>query len=143
VSALLVGLLALPYDLLDGQVEKKLKIFLGVSATSCMVVVVEAKAQQEPTNHHHHNMSDTNICPKRTLAVLGGRAATWRRLEKAGFTLGIKTIEKWVERGNIPSNRIAQIALCAKEDGRPVDLYSLIVGMTPAAAKANKTTNTK
>jgi hypothetical protein len=80
-------------------------------------------------------MSDLNIDPKKTLAVLGGRAATWRRLEKAGFNLGIKTIEKWVERGNIPTNRIAQICICAREDGRPVDIYDLIIGMTPAMAK--------
>jgi hypothetical protein len=88
------------------------------------------KEPTEPTT-----MPDLNIDPQKTLAVLGGRAATWRRLEKAGFSLGIKTIEKWVERGNIPTNRIAQIAICAREDGRPINIYDLIVGMTPTMAK--------
>lgn len=86
-------------------------------------------------------MSDLNIDPKKVLAVFGGRMGTWRRLEKSGFRLSVKTIEKWVERNNIPAHRIAQVAACAKEDGRPIDLYNLVVGQTPATARQAQNNN--
>lgn len=80
-------------------------------------------------------MSDLNIDPKRVAAAFGGPTETWRRLTKAGFNLTLQAVEKWIERGNIPANRIAQLALCAREDGRKFDIYTMVSGQTPQASK--------
>lgn len=131
-------MLVLPYKLLVVNTQKNktfAKKILSGKRHPVWCRSVGRQSVNKSTQTETTTMSDLNIDPKKTLAVLGGRAATWRRLEKAGFQLGLKTIEKWVERGNIPTNRIAQIAICAKEDGRPVELYDLIVGMTPVMAK--------
>jgi hypothetical protein len=59
---------------------------------------------------------------KELIAHFGGRIELWRRLEARGFKLSIKTIEKWMERDNIPSNRIVQLMALANYEGRPLDL---------------------
>ena len=68
----------------------------------------------------------SRINTKQLIAYFGGRIELWRRLEARGFKLSVKTIEKWMERDNIPSNRIVQLMALASLEGRPLDLNHFI-----------------
>lgn len=66
------------------------------------------------------------IEPKKIIDFFGGRTATQKRLKKSRVPVSIKTIEKWKERGNMPSQRIAQLAVCALQDGKKFDIYDFL-----------------
>lgn len=66
------------------------------------------------------------INTKQLIAHFGGRIELWRRLEARGFKLSVKTIEKWMERDNIPSSRIVQLMALANYEKRPLDLNLFI-----------------
>ena len=71
---------------------------------------------------------------KQLIAHFGGRIELWRRLEAIGFKLSVKTIEKWMERDNIPGNRIVQLMALAQHEGRPLDLNKFVSGKAPNAS---------
>ena len=79
-------------------------------------------------------MNFTRLNTRQLVAHFGGRAELHRRLEARGFTLSVKTIEKWMERDNIPSNRIVQLMELAQYEKRPLDL-NLFVLTAPNAGK--------
>jgi hypothetical protein len=67
-----------------------------------------------------------NIDPHKVISFFGGREAVQKRLQKAKVIVSLKAIEKWCERSNMPASRFAQLAYCAKKDGREFDLYDFI-----------------
>ena len=69
----------------------------------------------------------TRINTKQLVAHFGGRIELWRRLEARGFKLSVKTIEKWMERDNIPANRLVQLLELAQHEGRPLDLNQFVL----------------
>jgi hypothetical protein len=75
------------------------------------------------------------INTKQLIAHFGGRIELWRRLEARGFKLSVKTIEKWMERDNIPSGRIVQLMALANYEGRPLDLNLFISSLSNKAAE--------
>lgn len=79
-------------------------------------------------------MNSTRLNTRKLVAHFGGRSELHRRLEARGFTLSVKTIEKWMERDNIPSNRIVQLMELAQSERRPLDL-NLFVLTAPNAGK--------
>lgn len=81
-----------------------------------------------------------NIDPKKVIAFFGGRTATQKRLKQARVPVSLKTIEKWKERGNIPTNRLAQLAMCALADGSKMDIYQFMFDTVRPASKATKPT---
>lgn len=76
------------------------------------------------------------INTKQLIAHFGGRIELWRRLEALGFKLSVKTIEKWMERDNIPSNRIVQLFALASHEGRPLDLNQFISRLSNKAEES-------
>lgn len=77
----------------------------------------------------------TRIDIRKLVAHFGGRAELHRRLEARGFKLSIKTIEKWLERDNIPAVRIAQLLELAQHERRPLDLNSFVTRSKPNTSK--------
>ena len=80
-------------------------------------------------------MNFTRIDTRKLVAHFGGRIELWRRLEARGFKLSVKTIEKWMERDNIPVARIVQLMELAQHEGRPLDLNTFVIRPAPNAAK--------
>ena len=83
---------------------------------------------------------ELNIDPRKVMAIYGGVTETHRRLTREGYKLSLQAVEKWVERGNIPTARLVQIAACAKKDGRPFDILNVT---NNAARKAKGATKNK
>ena len=79
-------------------------------------------------------MNFTRIDTKKLVAHFGGRIELYRRLEARGFKLSVKAIEKWMERDNIPANRIVQLMELAQHERRPLDL-NLFVRTVPNTVK--------
>ncbi len=85
-------------------------------------------------------MSDElKIDPTKVVNFFGGISSTHRKLEFAGYRMSRKAVEKWVERGSIPTNRLAQLVVCARMDKRDFNLYEMVVGKTPHGVKYKKT----
>lgn len=80
-------------------------------------------------------MNFTRIDIKKLVAHFGGRTELFRRLEARGFKITVKAIEKWSERGNIPSHRLIQLMELAQYEKRPLDL-NLFVLVAPNSDKA-------
>lgn len=85
---------------------------------------------QEP-----NTVNFTRIDTRKLVAHFGGRIELWRRLEARGFSLSVKTIEKWMERDNIPAVRIVQLMELASHEGRPLDLNKFVLRSAPNASK--------
>lgn len=79
-------------------------------------------------------MKFTRFDIRKLVAHFGGRAELHRRLDARGFKLSVKTIEKWMERDNIPANRIVQLLELAQHERRPLNLNNF-VRSTPNASK--------
>jgi hypothetical protein len=87
---------------------------------------------------------ELNIDPKKVIAIYGGITETHRRLTRAGYSLSLQAVEKWVERGNIPTARLTQIAACAAKDKHPFDILSLTnSAIRKAKAKTAPKTKTR
>ena len=71
-------------------------------------------------------MNNTNIDPRKLIDFFGGVSQLHRRLIKAKIEVDISAIKKWKERLNMPANRLAQLAIIARKDGREFDLYDYI-----------------
>lgn len=56
----------------------------------------------------------------------GGRNALYRKLQNRNIHLSVKTIEKWKEKGHIPTPRLKQLVDLSKAEGRPIDLNLLL-----------------
>lgn len=84
-----------------------------------------------------NNMNNTNIDPRKLIDFFGGVSALHQRLQKAKVEVDISTIKKWKERLNMPANRLAQLALIARKDGREFDLYDFLT-MKSAAKMTNR-----
>ncbi len=94
----------------------------------------------DPTPSRHNpligpNTVDIKLDIKKLVAHFGGRINLWRKLNAAGYTLSIKTIEKWSERDSLPAHRIVQLMDLAKRDGRVIDLNSFLLNSAPNAEK--------
>jgi hypothetical protein len=76
----------------------------------------------------------TRLDTRKLVARFGGRIELWRRLKARGFELSVKTIEKWQERGSIPSHRIVQLMELAQHEKRPLNLNEY-VQKAPNASK--------
>lgn len=63
---------------------------------------------------------------RKIVARFGGRSELWRRLKARGVDLSVKTIEKWQERGSIPSPRIVQLMELAQHEKKPLNLNEYI-----------------
>lgn len=79
-------------------------------------------------------MNFTRLDTKKLINRFGGRIELWRRLEARGFKLSVKTIEKWQERGSIPSHRIVQMMELAQYEKKPLNLNDY-VQKAPNASK--------
>lgn len=84
-------------------------------------------------------MNFTRLNTRSLVAHFGGRIELWRRLEARGVKLSVKTIEKWMERDNIPVSRIVQLMELAQHEGRPLDLNSFVLRPAPNAGEAIST----
>lgn len=80
-------------------------------------------------------MNFTRIDTRKLVAHFGGRIELWRRLEARGFKLSVKTIEKWMERDNIPASRLVQLMELAQHERRPLDLNLFVLRSVPNAEK--------
>lgn len=72
-------------------------------------------------------MNFERIDTKKLVARFGGRIELWRRLKARGVDMSVKTIEKWQERGNIPSHRILQLMELAQHEKHPINLNDFVV----------------
>lgn len=79
-------------------------------------------------------MNFTKLNTRKLVAHFGGRIELWRRLAARGQKLSVKTIEKWMERDNIPVARIVQLMELAQHEGRPLDLNSFVLRTAPNAS---------
>lgn len=86
-----------------------------------------------------HNM-ELNIDPRKVIAIYGGITETHRRFLRAGYSLSLQAVEKWVERGNIPTARLVQLAACMEKDGRPFDILALTNSAKRKAKRNTKPT---
>lgn len=64
---------------------------------------------------------------KKIVHRFGGRIELWRRLEAKGHHISVKTIEKWMERESIPSNRLLVLMDLAKQEGKPLVLDNFVL----------------
>lgn len=64
---------------------------------------------------------------KRIVLRFGGRIELWRRLAAHGHHISVKTIEKWMERNSIPSNRLLVLIDLAKKERAPIDLDDYVI----------------
>ncbi len=76
--------------------------------------------------------SDTDMNPrldaKKIVKRFGGRTELWRRLNAMGHHISVKTIEKWMERDSIPSNRLLVLMDLAKKEKSPLVLDRYVIG---------------
>lgn len=94
------------------------------------VYSLQSVATQEP-----NAVDFTRIDTRKLVAHFGGRSELHRRLEARGFKLSIKTIEKWMERENIPAVRLVQLMELAQYEKRPLDLNAFVLRSAPNAGK--------
>ena len=80
-------------------------------------------------------MKFTRLDTKKLVARFGGRGELHRRLEARGFSLSVKTVEKWMERGNIPAARLVQLMELAQHEKKPLNLNDYVIRSAPNAAK--------
>jgi hypothetical protein len=59
---------------------------------------------------------------KSIIARFGGRMELWRRLCAEGHSISVKAIEKWSERGSIPSAKLIWLIKLAEREGKPINL---------------------
>ena len=71
-------------------------------------------------------MKNATIDTQKLIQFFGGKDAVLERLKKGRVKIGFKAVENWYYRGSIPASRLAQLALCALEDGRDFDLINFI-----------------
>lgn len=50
-----------------------------------------------------------------------------RRLQRDGYEISIKTIERWAARGRIPADWLLILSAYAAQDGRQIRLHDYIV----------------
>lgn len=63
---------------------------------------------------------------KRIVHRFGGRSELWRRMAKHGHHVSVKTIEKWMERDSIPTQRLIALMDLAKKEGKPLNVEDYI-----------------
>ena len=80
-------------------------------------------------------MNSSRIDTRTLVAHFGGRGELHRRLEARGTKLSVKTIEKWMERENIPAVRLVQLMDLAQHERRPLDLNTFVLRSAPNAGK--------
>ncbi len=56
-----------------------------------------------------------------------GPAHLHRRFRRDGYDIHIKTIERWIARGRIPSDWLLILSAYADQDGRQIRLHDYIV----------------
>ena len=66
------------------------------------------------------------IDAKTIVKRFGGRMELYRRLTAMGHEISIKTIEKWMERDSIPTQRLIVLMKLAKQEGRNLNLQEYI-----------------
>jgi hypothetical protein len=57
----------------------------------------------------------------------GGRMELYRRLTAIGHPISVKTIEKWMERDSIPTQRLIVLMKLANKEGRTLNLQDYII----------------
>lgn len=72
-------------------------------------------------------MEFTRLDIRKIIARFGGRSELHRRLKARGCGLSVKTVEKWIERDNIPSHRLVQLIELAAHEKRPLDLIDYVL----------------
>jgi hypothetical protein len=72
-------------------------------------------------------MGEETFNTRAAVQFFGGPADLQRRMRKLGYTLSVKGIEKWQERGQIPGNWMVRMAKLAREEGRLFDIHDFIV----------------
>jgi len=64
---------------------------------------------------------------RRLIMNVGGRSGISPRLVAAGFkAVALGVIDKWMQRNSLPTGRLVQILIVARDEGRPVNLYDYI-----------------
>jgi hypothetical protein len=71
--------------------------------------------------------NETRLNVVALITRFGGRSELWRKLTKRGNRLSIESLEKWRERGRIPSPHLMTLLAMAKEEGKPINLYDYII----------------
>jgi hypothetical protein len=66
------------------------------------------------------------IDAKTIVKRFGGRMELYRRLTAIGHDISVKTIEKWMERDSIPTQRLVVLMQLAKSEGRSLNLHEFI-----------------
>ncbi len=66
------------------------------------------------------------IDAKTIVKRFGGRMELYRRLTAIGHDISVKTIEKWMERNSIPTQRLIVLMKLAKLEGRTLNLQDFI-----------------
>lgn len=69
----------------------------------------------------------TRLDAKRIVQRFGGRSELWRRLEKHGHHVSVKTIEKWQERNSIPTARLLVLMDLARKEGKPLNVEDYVI----------------
>lgn len=67
------------------------------------------------------------IDAKTIVKRFGGRMELYRRLTAIGHDISVKTIEKWMERDSIPTQRLIVLMKLAKTEGRTLNLQDFII----------------
>jgi hypothetical protein len=62
-------------------------------------------------------MNNHLVDVKGVIKKFGGRAQLWRLLSKAGVEMSPRTIDNWMNRGQIPLDRFTELVLLARLQG--------------------------
>ncbi len=75
-------------------------------------------------DNSHMEQLDT----KKLVRSLGGRREVWSMLKAEGLSISQKAVDKWTERGSIPSYALVKIILAAlKFKGITINLKDFII----------------
>lgn len=84
----------------------------------------------------------TQLDIKAVIAHFGGRIELWRKMNRRGHKLSVKTIEKWGERSAIPAPRLLQLMDLAIAQGKVLNLNKFVLRPAPNAVGQEVSPNT-
>ncbi len=67
------------------------------------------------------------IDARRLVSEFEGPAHLKRRLERDGYHVSLKTVERWITRGRVPGDWLVILSAYAWQDGRQLRLHDYIV----------------
>lgn len=76
---------------------------------------------------HVHSLYKIGFDPQKIIGHFGGDDGAIAALDKIGMKVKRKLLQKQRERGNIPADMVACLAVASVKEGRPIDLYACLL----------------